>query len=616
MASATPGSANASPAALAAATLNIILNEWMAEPASGPDWFEFYNTNSLPVELSGLLVTDDLSLAGINKSRIGPLSFVAGRGWVRFVADSDPAAGRNHVNFNLASGGEAIRLYTAASNIIATFYFGAQAAGISQGRLPDGGAQIASFPGSASPAESNYLLPENVVINEVLTHTTSPLQDAVELYNPSSGPAAIGGWYLSDDVADLKKFRVTDGTVIDPGSYLVLYENQFNAGSKAFGLNRSRGNVLWLSQADAGGTLTGVRAWAEYGAALNGVSMGRFVTRTVNEFVALSQRTLGAANAYPRIGPVVISEIMYHPPDIVTPTNVINNTDDEFIELQNTSGAAVSLGSWRLDGGVDFIFGPAATLPASGYVLVVSFDPVVNTAALNAFRANYGLAPTVPIFGPYQGRLNNDSETIALYQPDVPEGGFVPSVLVERVNYSDTAPWPAGDTDGGGLSMQRRAPVQFGNDPLSWMAADPSPGAPNNSPIVPLPIIAAQPQSQTLFAGNAGALSVSASGGPPLWYQWRFNGVNIPGATNATLAFMPVVLEDDGNYDVYVSSASGSAFSDSARLSVAAPPAIFVAPQTFIVRPGTNVTFSVTAAGPGPITYQWRYAGVDIPGAT
>ena len=58
-------------------------------------------------------------------------------------------------------------------------------------------------------------------------------------------------------------------------------------------------NELWLSQADGGGNLTGVRTKLQFRAALNGVSMGRHTTHLGTDFVALSQRTFGADNAAP-----------------------------------------------------------------------------------------------------------------------------------------------------------------------------------------------------------------------------------------------------------------------------------------------------------------------------
>lgn len=622
LSNATPGATNSTAAALGGAT-NLVFNEWMAQSASGPDWFELFNAGTLPVDISGLFVTDDPSTTGAMRSRIAPLSFIAGGGWVRFIADEEPNAGRDHVTFSLAGDGESLRLYS-GTTLLTGIYFGKQSPGVSEGRMPDGGANFVRFPSSPSPGESNYLPPQNVVFNEVLSHTAPPLEDAIELHNPSSQPAEIGGWYLSDS-PDFKKFRIPDGTILPAGGHIVFYENQFNDGSAtAFSLSRSRGNELWLSEADEAGSLSGVRATVRFGPALSGVSMGRFDTHLGPKFVALTARTFGADNAPAQVGPIVISEIMYHPPDIVTETNIINNTDDEFVELHNISSSAVDLSNWRLVNAVNYTFTPGVSLPAGGYLLVVSFSPVTNAAALDAFRATYGLSASVPIFGPYAGRLDNDAETVELQQPDIPDGPLVPYVVVETVDYTDTAPWPAAATDGGGLSMSRLAIPEgggpstpgFANEPVSWVAADPTPGAANGGPTVPLPVITQSPTTQTNVIGTTRSLSVSATGSGPLFYQWRFNGVNIRGATNDTLLFSPVELEHAGVYDVFVSNPGGSTFSDPATITIAAPPTITVGPQEFVVRPGTNVLFSVTATGPGPLTYQWTSNGVDIAGAT
>ena len=43
-----------------------------------------------------------------------------------------------------------------------------------------------------------------------------------------------------------------------------------------------------------------------------------------------------------------------------------------------------------------------------------------------------------------------------------------------NVNYCDAPPWPSGAVDGGGLSLQRRNVSQYGNEPLNWIASDPT----------------------------------------------------------------------------------------------------------------------------------------------
>jgi hypothetical protein len=128
------------------------------------------------------------------------------------------------------------------------------------------------------------------------------------------------------------------------------------------------------------------------------------------------------------------------------------------------------------------VFPAATVLQPGAYALVVGFDPAANLAALTAFRAKYNLATTVPLFGPFQGRLNNAGESLELYQPDTPQAaphpdaGYVPYVLVERVNYGPVSPWPVG-ADGTGASLQRVSANAYGNEPLNWTACVPSPGS-------------------------------------------------------------------------------------------------------------------------------------------
>ena len=63
------------------------------------------------------------------------------------------------------------------------------AEGASFGRLPDGDANIITFAvGRSTPEASNFQLITDVIINEVLTHTDPPLEDAIELYNPTATP--------------------------------------------------------------------------------------------------------------------------------------------------------------------------------------------------------------------------------------------------------------------------------------------------------------------------------------------------------------------------------------------------------------------------------------------
>jgi hypothetical protein len=501
----TPGTLNT--AAGLGVVNNLSVNEWMADPVSGSDWFELYNSGSQPVSLGGLFFTGDLTKP--TASPVPPLSFIGANGFFQFLADSNPNAGADHVRFKLSKSGDTVGLFSPAGILITAYTFGAQLTGASQGRFPDGSTNIISFTSSVSPGESNYLPLSNVVVNEVLSHTDPPLEDAVEFYNPSASPVNIGGWFVSNSQDDFKKYRVADGTTIPAHGFKVFYEYQFNptnGSSTPFTLNSAHGDQAFLSAADGGGNLTGYRASGSYGAAANGVSFGRDTNSVgVVDLVAMSARSFGmdnpstltefrtgtgALNPAPLVGPVVINEIMFNPSSVdITEDNIL----DEYVELQNTTVSSVPLfdpaaptNTWKIAGGVDYTFPQNVTLPAGGFLLLVNFDPVGDPTSLAEFRSRYNANPSLPLFGPYSGHLANSGETVGLYKPDPPQtpphpdAGFVPYVLVEQVSYLATAPWPTG-ASATGSSLQRVSTTQYGNEPTNWFVAAPTAGQANTT---------------------------------------------------------------------------------------------------------------------------------------
>jgi hypothetical protein len=95
--------------------------------------------------------------------------------------------------------------------------------------------------------------------------------------------------------------------------------------------------------------------------------------------------------------------------------------------------------------------------------------------------------------------------------------------------------------------------------------------APEATLTVNVPLaITAQPQSLTVAPGGTAVFSVTASGNPPLTYQWLFNGSNIAGATASVYSNTNVQLADAGQYGVVVSNPSGSVSSLNATLDVVA----------------------------------------------
>jgi hypothetical protein len=91
------------------------------------------------------------------------------------------------------------------------------------------------------------------------------------------------------------------------------------------------------------------------------------------------------------------------------------------------------------------------------------------------------------------------------------------------------------------------------------------------TPYAPPPAITLQPWNVTATAGGSAVFQVGASGTPPLSYQWRFNGTDIPGATNSNYTIDNVQLAQAGGYSVVVSNGGGSTTSATVFLSVLAP---------------------------------------------
>ena len=285
-------------------------------------------------------------------------------------------------------------------------------------------------------------------INEVLTHTDSPVKDAIELYNPNPAAANIGHWFLTDSRSTPKKFAIPAVTMIPARGYLVFTEDQFNRTPVGTQFQpNSHGEEVYLYSADAAGNLTGYSDGLSFGAGVNGVSFGRY-TNSVGEvqYPVQSAATLGTVNTGPRVGPIVISEIHYQP--------AVGG--DEFVELRNVSNEAVKLydpahaaNAWRLNG-LGFDFPANSEIPARGLMLLVATDP-------NPFRNKYGVPANVPFSGltpkPARQRRMAAIADARCAGRRSRRHGRVPFLDVDAVRYNDRA--PCTNAAGMGPSIER-----------------------------------------------------------------------------------------------------------------------------------------------------------------
>jgi hypothetical protein len=469
---------------------------------------------------------------------------------------------------------------------------------------------VGGSPGADDPTPT---LPA-ILINEALTASVLPERDAIELFNPTANNAGIAGWFLTDEPGMPKKFRIPDGTSIAAGGFVTFDETQFNPTpglSNSFSL-RAEGDDVYLFSADAAGSLTGYSHGFSFGGAERGVTFGRYRLSTgEDDFTAQLANSLGNANTGPKIGSIVINEIHYHP----------DAGDDEFIELRNITSEPVALfdssaptNTWRLNG-LGFDFPQGVTLGSNALLLIVQTDPA-------AFRVKYAVAPEVTILGPYAGQLQDSGERLELQKPGPPDtNGAIAYINVDAVRYSDKAPWPPA-ADGSGPSLQRKSGFAYGNDPINWESALPTPG--RNFIGGPTPIITVQPVNVSVVATREAMFSVTAMGPAPLLYQWRHNGTPLPNATNSMLLLTNLRFIDAGSYTVLVYNENGSLESDVATLTVLASATILTQPTNRFVKirpdptsaPETNVAFTIVASSTTSIRYQWRFNSANIPDAT
>jgi hypothetical protein len=159
---------------------------------------------------------------------------------------------------------------------------------------------------------------------------------------------------------------------------------------------------------------------------------------------------------------------------------------------------------------------------------------------------------------------------------------------------------------------------------LAYLGAMTSPGshvvcniALSNAAVAPA--ITTQPTSRTVSTGQVATFSVVATGTAPLTYQWKKNGVAIKGATSASYATPLTTTADNGmQFTAVVRNNAGTATSNVAVLLIKASvvaPSISIQPLSQNLTAGQSATFSVVAAGTGPLTYQWSRNGSPIGGA-
>ncbi|BDI05527.1 hypothetical protein [Sphaerotilus microaerophilus] len=117
-------------------------------------------------------------------------------------------------------------------------------------------------------------------------------------------------------------------------------------------------------------------------------------------------------------------------------------------------------------------------------------------------------------------------------------------------------------------------------------------------------------------AGGTASFVAETHGRTTLSYQWRRDGVNIPGATGPTWELPNVAYSDHGaRIELVVSSSEHTSTSGTAHIHLR--PGITIQPQSVAATSGQTATFAVQAVGTSDtvLRYRWSRDGTPIEGA-
>jgi hypothetical protein len=483
----------------------IRINEWLAgaEVLFSSDFIELYNPNPRPVDVGGMILTDD-PVAKPLKDTVRAPSLVAGQGFGVFWADDTNEPGG--ANFRLSVDGEMIGLFDARGEPIDKVLYGPQTTDFSEGRLPDGTASFTVLPlptpGLANPqppkpTASTALLVDESAPKRVLvpTGTVDNAWRSDPAFNDAAWKSGSGGvgyersagyealfkidvqsqMYQKNTTCYIRVPFTVAADVLQGLSTLLLkvrYDDAFVAYLNGVEVQRAlfTGVPAWNSAASASHPDTDAVNFQTFDissrigvlhAGVNLLAIHALNDSTTSSDFLMSvtmEATLKAVggsaldNALKLLDGLRLTELMYRAP---------KGGNYDYVELKNILTEPLDVTGVRFDKGIDFTF-PALTLQPGQCVVVV--------ANLSAFRSLYGTSPVVA--GQYEGNLSDTGEKIVLLLPSPLEAAIL------RFDYSSTW-YPA--TDGGGQSLTIQDPAYppaTWDDAAYWRASDPTPGKP------------------------------------------------------------------------------------------------------------------------------------------
>ena len=291
--------------------------------------------------------------------------------------------------------------------------------------------------------------------------------------------------------------------------------------------------------------------------------------------------------------------------------SVVTNSSATFM-VTATGGAPLAY-QWKKNGAdisganASTYTTPATSMRDNAAVFAVVVSNSAGTATSNNATLTVTAAPMAPA-------ITKQPEAITVTV------GQTASFSVEATGTSPNFQWKKGDSDISGANSSTyttpaasladsgtKYSVVVSNDLGTVTSNDAS------LTVTVKPAITTQPVSQVVATGQTASFSVAATGTEPLAYQWKRDGIDIAGATSSTYKPVSSGELNGAKFSVVVTNSAGTVTSNEAVLSDVA---ISTQPAAQSVVVAQTASFSVTAGGTEPFTYQWKKNGSDIAGAT
>ena len=450
-----------------------------------PDLIELHNAGGTAADLSGCSLSDD---PAVPRKYVFPAgTTIAPGGYLVLQADGGTDAGR--LPFSLNDGGETVHLYDSPAKggaLLDSITFGAQPADFTIGRT---GADLATWTlctptlGAANTPVTSFAPASGVRINEWLGNPDYQFDDDfLELHNPGTLPAAIGGMAVTDDFINYPARRALPRlSFMAPQSFLRFLAKGTGAtpGDATELPFRIDGTFGRLALAGENGALVDMVDLVSQAADTStgrspdgGRSFARFGPPASLATPGASNTATPPANILGLMNGLRVTEILFQPDDL------------EFLELQNIGATALDLSGVHFTRGISYTF-PAGTSLAPGAFIVVCKKRAT-------FEARFGAAvPLAP--GEFTGSLSDSGESIALQPP--------PPWAVNILNFFYDRRWLPTGAEPRSLTLNDPAATAAGDwdDRLAWAPSNAPFGTPGHAG--PPTIISAM--SASAVAGDA-----------------------------------------------------------------------------------------------------------------